>query len=46
MNLNNDFNNQMRMDSIGRSSRLTTNTSYRIESIKLGQKIIPCSSFS
>ena len=46
MNPNNDFNNQMRMDSIGRSSRLTTNTSYRIESIKLGQKIIPCSSFS
>ena len=46
MNPNNGFNNQMRMDSIGRSSRLTTNTSYRIESIKLGQKIIPCSSFS
>ena len=46
MNPNNGFNNQMRIDSIGRSSRLTTNTSYRIESIKLGQKIIPCSSFS
>ena len=44
--MNQNTENQMRNDSMGGLNKFLTNTSFRIENIKSGQKIIPCNSFS
>ena len=44
--MNQNTENQLRNDSMGGLNKFLTNTSFRIENIKSGQKIIPCNSFS